>query len=92
MNGENLTDVTKELFWKRPSRFAESALYGEAVLHQMWILPALFYGTKYINDALHIEGDEALESERARRAQKNDVGFNQNDSLATVWHSNSIRF
>lgn len=56
--------VTWDTFEKWVNQLSKTVFDRNQVVHQVWIVPALFHARPYINDGQNFSGDGALENER----------------------------
>lgn len=75
--GENPLEVTREMCEKWANRLYEKVINRENVQHDVWIVPALFQATHYINAGFHLPADGTSEVERILRVWNNYAEYYQ---------------
>lgn len=62
----------------------------EGMDHKVWIIKSPFFAMTFLNDAKHVLGDDAAESERVLGLQNKNIEFYQMHSPDTkrklTWH------
>lgn len=65
--------MTFEILWRGTSEIPVKVMLNNDVFHERWILPAPFFGMRYISDARHFSCDSTLKHEIVNKSLENSV-------------------